>query len=83
MFDVIPFDEAKMITDFRKITSSDLVWADDPEEVLSDIRTVISLCEKDKQTEKELAVLNFLRYKFQEHALQCSNTVAIDRLRSA
>ena len=76
-FEIIPLDEGKLLKDLRSIANDDLEWADKPEELRSDISTVLELSAIPKKTEKQLAALDVLRKKFQEKALLYSGEIRL------
>ena len=75
VFDVIPFDEAKVLAEIRELDTSDLSWASEPEELHDDINDVLALATKREKTENDLNALKILRDKFQNYALKYSGDI--------
>jgi hypothetical protein len=77
VFEVIPFDEAKILRELRSMSESKLDWADKPKELRTDLNTVLELSVKKTLNDKETAALEYLRTKFQKLALQHSGDIEI------
>ena len=77
MFEIVEIVEKKIVNDLRLLANSNLDWAEEPENLHSDIVTVLKLWEKDRNTEKETAALGELRKEFQKKALRYSGDIQI------
>lgn len=75
VFDVIPFDEAKVLAEIRELGASDLSWASEPEELQDDISYVLAIAAKRQKNDKDFNALKVLRDKFQNYALKYSGDI--------
>jgi hypothetical protein len=82
-FGIADVDEQALEQELLSFSNSELGWADDPPQVLDEIKDTLALCHKPKKSAADYAVLSSYRNSFQEKALAYSGELRMASERGA